>query len=107
MNCIPIVDKSEKILYNRNERIEDYKQRIHESEENQIPSPDCVRDYSYIERWIEDEENLKTGDKYVVSLAAPGCGNIEYEITRIEENGDVFGVCISDYVMEFEEADVM
>lgn len=107
MNHIPIVDKEERLLYNRNKRIEDYRNDMNLAMNGQIPSPDCVRDYSHYERWIQAEEELRVGYVYSVDLASPGCGKIHYEITRIEENGDVYGVCTSDYVQELEESDVI
>ena len=107
MHQIPISDKQESLLYNRNERIERYQHDLHEDVSNQIPSPDCVCDYSHYDRWIQAEENLKAGDEYSVSVGSPGCGTINYRITRITDSGDVYGECLSDYVSELEESDVI
>lgn len=94
MIYIPIENKEEEILYNRDERINQYKKFNEESHSPQL------------DRWIENEKNIKAGDEYSVDIAAPGCGRINYKITRIDDNGDVYGVCLSNHICELEESDV-
>jgi hypothetical protein len=105
MNYLAIENKDEELLYNRNKHIADYerhkKDAIADAIKESVPY-----DGSHYDRFIENERLVKEGDDYSVDVAAPGCGRINYKITRIEENGDVYGVCTSDFVMELEESDV-
>lgn len=90
------VRKDAHLLYNINSHIRQYEKFKEETE-----------DTAYLDRMIERERNVKVGDKHTVSFAAPGCGSVTYIITRIDENGDVYGEYESGHCYEMDIEDVM
>ncbi len=101
MQYLPINNKQEELLYNSNKRITQYEQWKQEAIANNESGP-------HYDRWIENiKSESKIGNDYSIDLAAPGCGKIHYIITKVNDNGDVFGECTSDFICVLEECDVI
>lgn len=92
------INQEEKVLYNENERIE-----YHTEFGQKHPDAKATMD-----RWIAEMKAKKTGDTHVISYDAGfSFGNVEYLITRKDQDGNVYGTYSSGNIYEFDEEDVI
>jgi len=57
-------------------------------------------------RELQLGHEFKVGDRYFTQYAAPGTGHCTYDITRIDDDGNFWGVVIEDTLRMLTERDV-